>query len=206
MPQCRICYEEDGILLTPCRCRGSIAYIHKECLLSEIQFSLKNECTICNETYKIHSEPLLYFNLGCLFMFGIYMVKSPLAITTAISLLLPFAITAYMFYLKNQRKNLISLSIIIAYAFMGYALEKYLEYDESMLLFKFQILLLVGLGIYILVEKLPPAYLFYIVSVVMVIINMYVILQAIHHDKLKVSNIYMFGIYTLTLSVLSLTR
>lgn len=206
MPQCRICYEEDGILLTPCRCRGSIAYIHKECLLSEIQFSLKNECTICNETYKVHSEPLLYFNLGCLFMFGIYMVKNLLAITTAISLLTPFAITAYMFYLKNQRKNLISLSIVIAYAFMAFVLEHHLGYDESMVLFNFQIFLLIGLGMYILIEKLPPAYLFYIFSIVMVILNMYVILQAIHRDKLKISNTYMFGIYTLTLSVLSLTR
>lgn len=206
MPQCRICYEEDGILLTPCNCKGSIAYIHKECLLAEIQFSSESKCTICKETYKIHSEPLLYFNIACLFMFGIYMVKNSIAIGASIALMSPFGITAYMFYLKNQRNNLISLSIVIGYAFLAFVIENYLPYDETMSLLKVQTFLLFGLCTFILVERLPPIYLVYVVSTVIVIVNMYIILQAIHEDKLKLSNVYMFGIYTLTLSLLSLTR
>jgi len=206
MPQCRICYEEDGILLTPCKCRGSIAFIHKECLLAEIQFSEVEKCTICNEIYKIHSEPILYFNIACLFMFGIFMVKNSIGIPATIALISPFGITAYMFYLKNQRKKLVSLSLIIGYAFMSFVLENFLEYDESEIQLKIQIILLVVLGLYILIERLPPAYLFYIVSTVMIVLHMYIILQAIHRDKLKISNVYIFGIYTLTLSLLSLTR
>jgi hypothetical protein len=141
-----------------------------------------------------------------LFMFGIFMVKNSIGIPATIALISPFGITAYMFYLKNQRKKLVSLSLIIGYAFMSFVLENFLEYDESEIQLKIQIILLVVLGLYILIERLPPAYLFYIVSTVMIVLHMYIILQAIHRDKLKISNVYIFGIYTLTLSLLSLTR
>lgn len=60
--QCRICFEDGHPrdLVSPCRCSGSIAYIHKTCLHAE-QRHRREEwertgvllCTICREPYDL---------------------------------------------------------------------------------------------------------------------------------------------------------
>ena len=57
---CRICYEpekENDPLLMPCRCEGSMKYIHKSCLKKCIVSSKKpideSECEICKTKYEI---------------------------------------------------------------------------------------------------------------------------------------------------------
>jgi len=73
MSSCRICFEEseeDSPLIVPCRCSGSIQYIHEGCLNRWIdtsyrrlipalahqdEITLKNlRCELCHERYKIH--------------------------------------------------------------------------------------------------------------------------------------------------------
>ncbi|ABN67574.2 mRNA poyadenylation and turnover [Scheffersomyces stipitis CBS 6054] len=54
---CRICRGEatrTQPLLHPCKCRGSIKYIHQECLLEWLRHSNKSseKCDICNTQYK----------------------------------------------------------------------------------------------------------------------------------------------------------
>lgn len=54
---CRVCMERGTILhplICPCDCKGSVAYIHEECLRRWIMFdsiSPKSVCTICNGIY-----------------------------------------------------------------------------------------------------------------------------------------------------------
>lgn len=51
-PQCRICLEEGGDLFSPCLCKGSVKYVHRECLdkwLATAEDPLR--CTICRATY-----------------------------------------------------------------------------------------------------------------------------------------------------------
>ncbi|QPG75968.1 hypothetical protein FOA43_003354 [Brettanomyces nanus] len=51
---CRICRCEgtpDAPLFHPCKCRGSIKYIHQDCLLSWLEHSHKDSCDICHASY-----------------------------------------------------------------------------------------------------------------------------------------------------------
>lgn len=49
--KCRFCYETDEPLISPCKCTGSVAYVHERCLLSEIPQNPTMKCTICNSYY-----------------------------------------------------------------------------------------------------------------------------------------------------------
>ena len=47
---CRYCLEEDGIFISPCRCNGSVKYVHRECLnkwISTIPLDRDVKCPIC---------------------------------------------------------------------------------------------------------------------------------------------------------------
>ena len=56
-PTCRICFggEEDGELIEPCRCAGSMALIHRSCLdavrVSGFDPSSLVKCGLCKENY-----------------------------------------------------------------------------------------------------------------------------------------------------------
>ncbi|KAM0671608.1 hypothetical protein OCOL_001400 [Ordospora colligata] len=52
---CKICHggeSADDELFSPCRCAGTIKYIHKGCLLSWMAFTKTNRCNICHYQYK----------------------------------------------------------------------------------------------------------------------------------------------------------
>ena len=49
---CRICFESEGTLYTPCKCKGSIEYIHEACLLTWIRGNdERSSCELCKEPY-----------------------------------------------------------------------------------------------------------------------------------------------------------
>ena len=48
---CRICLEEEGDMIQPCNCRGSLANVHPDCLVRWLNISHKTECEICNFKY-----------------------------------------------------------------------------------------------------------------------------------------------------------
>ena len=50
MSTCHICYDE-GDIISPCNCKGSIGYVHKTCLEQWIQTSHSNKCPICKIEY-----------------------------------------------------------------------------------------------------------------------------------------------------------
>mmetsp|Transcript_4983 Transcript_4983/g.6165 ORF Transcript_4983/g.6165 Transcript_4983/m.6165 type:complete len:1227 (+) Transcript_4983:143-3823(+) len=57
---CRVCRGEGTLsqpLLHPCKCRGSIKYIHQDCLLEWLKHSNKStkKCDICNTPYKFRT-------------------------------------------------------------------------------------------------------------------------------------------------------
>lgn len=55
--ECRVCHEDDSMapLIAPCRCCGTIKFIHEECLDNWRRTSQKNAtyCSVCQTTYKI---------------------------------------------------------------------------------------------------------------------------------------------------------
>lgn len=56
-PICMICQEDTQTstnpFLSPCRCKGSIALIHRECLENWILHSNKVRCSVCQTKYRI---------------------------------------------------------------------------------------------------------------------------------------------------------
>lgn len=66
MASCRICYGTDKLtnpLLTPCDCRGSIKFIHQQCLTQWIHVSLSQQCELCKTDYlfeEMDLEPLYH--------------------------------------------------------------------------------------------------------------------------------------------------
>jgi hypothetical protein len=59
---CRICFETEGPLYSPCKCNGSVKYVHGACLLQWIQTrtcGIKDTCELCKESYAIkYNYPL----------------------------------------------------------------------------------------------------------------------------------------------------
>ena len=77
---CRICLEEDNIknMISPCLCRGSNKYVHKECLnqwrrLSDNQEQI-NQCPTCKFEY--HIETIDVDNCKCFSTFSSALSKS----------------------------------------------------------------------------------------------------------------------------------
>ncbi|KAK0393525.1 hypothetical protein QR680_000253 [Steinernema hermaphroditum] len=57
--QCKYCYSDEtvGRWLTPCKCAGSIRYVHSGCFshwLSVAPFQQQNQCNTCKHIYKKH--------------------------------------------------------------------------------------------------------------------------------------------------------
>ena len=42
---CRICLEEDLVMIQPCICTGSIQYVHEKCMISWIKSQLSRHST-----------------------------------------------------------------------------------------------------------------------------------------------------------------
>lgn len=56
---CRICFEEDlhTRLIFPCKCRGTLKFVHEECLKEWIQVKQRNtecpECEVCKTPFRM---------------------------------------------------------------------------------------------------------------------------------------------------------
>ncbi|KAH6945172.1 hypothetical protein HPB50_007474 [Hyalomma asiaticum] len=91
-PVCRICFLGDAeqALLDPCDCRGTIGFVHRDCLEQWIQRSMDPHCTVCHFRFTVRKQPqpawrllssgearlpvLGYLALGVLLVLGIAFV------------------------------------------------------------------------------------------------------------------------------------
>ena len=76
-PTCRICLEP-GDLIQPCDCKGSSAYVHKECLDRWLKTSKRTNCEICLFEYEIEEEkaPIPFFLIRRAFNSNIFFSES----------------------------------------------------------------------------------------------------------------------------------
>lgn len=56
--QCRLCWDPegagpDGLLLSPCRCKGSCAFIHRGCLQRWLDTRPRGACDVCRSPYDV---------------------------------------------------------------------------------------------------------------------------------------------------------
>src|ERR1700761_3179353 len=51
--ECRVCFEttDQNLIVSPCDCRGSMAYIHFQCLKNCIEKSGQQKCGICGQNW-----------------------------------------------------------------------------------------------------------------------------------------------------------
>ncbi|KAH6920953.1 hypothetical protein HPB50_028061 [Hyalomma asiaticum] len=58
-PTCRICFfgDEKQPLLDPCNCRGTIAFMHRDCLERWIQRTMDPQCQVCHFRFTVRKQP-----------------------------------------------------------------------------------------------------------------------------------------------------
>ena len=57
-PTCWICYEAastDRKLIAPCKCKGSVQFVHQDCLLEWLDSSDTSTCPHCHQTYDVRT-------------------------------------------------------------------------------------------------------------------------------------------------------
>ncbi|KAK9889535.1 hypothetical protein WA026_006890 [Henosepilachna vigintioctopunctata] len=56
---CRICYDADSReeLITPCRCKGTVAYVHRSCLETWLAEANATNCELCHQTFQTERTP-----------------------------------------------------------------------------------------------------------------------------------------------------
>lgn len=70
--QCRICLDTGGNLVTPCRCRGTQAYIHSACLRTYFMHYPDGLCRVCQTPMKrINPDELHYGIAGFLWILAL---------------------------------------------------------------------------------------------------------------------------------------
>lgn len=55
---CWICYDSGGDLVAPCKCTGSIRYVHRECIETWLQQSHTTHCPNCLEEIAVEEYAL----------------------------------------------------------------------------------------------------------------------------------------------------
>lgn len=74
LPICKICHlnaKEDDPLITPCRCSGSVQFIHAKCLMRWLEISKKKSrkplsCELCQYQYQWHKKFRVSIGKTCL--------------------------------------------------------------------------------------------------------------------------------------------
>lgn len=104
MNQCRVCWEDGINLVTPCKCTGTVKYIHEDCMKKEVDSTLRAECSVCKHPYNI--QITVFDHKGFLKeMSNILMIELITAVvfyintTNSPSLLLLFTVYSYIIFL-----------------------------------------------------------------------------------------------------------
>jgi E3 ubiquitin-protein ligase DOA10 len=83
---CRICLENDGELISVCGCKGSVKYVHKDCIKKWQQMAPTLEskiyCQLCKEKYQYDGqiEEKVINSISCGIMFLIVLFASLIVI------------------------------------------------------------------------------------------------------------------------------
>ena len=56
MPQCRICFGDEGTFIKPCKCTGTSKYVHVTCLKRWINASRDGCCRTCGATFELRES------------------------------------------------------------------------------------------------------------------------------------------------------
>ena len=122
--QCRICYEETAPLINPCKCKGSVMYVHEACLLTWFEHHPEREvrCELCTQHYSVvYMYPFEYvFDVDGA---DYYLYASPYIITALTYITIHSYLTLYSVLTKKWVGNInefyVPLQYIITAAWFG---------------------------------------------------------------------------------------
>ncbi|KAF8903526.1 hypothetical protein CPB84DRAFT_1814671 [Gymnopilus junonius] len=80
---CRICSapaEPDQPLFHPCKCSGTIRYIHQDCLTTWLAHSKKKNCDVCKHPYAFTKGTIPLYSMGLQLFFVLLFVLRALAV------------------------------------------------------------------------------------------------------------------------------
>ena len=93
MKQCRLCLEEENAnFIAPCVCKGSLEFIHRKCMDSEINSTANNRCSICKTSY-------LNFQRKERHKFDMRLVAGLSLVNCMIYLMTPFPASVFISYM-----------------------------------------------------------------------------------------------------------
>lgn len=113
---CRICFEEGQGLLSPCRCRGTSAYIHPACLDQYIRYYPDRICRVCHTKFaSFKTSRDVYSALGILVVFACLLLFSNARLLVKLALLGAACLVTTYFYVRELFSStpLVFLSILV---------------------------------------------------------------------------------------------
>jgi len=91
---CKYCQENtDETLIEPCKCNGSLKYLHKSCLEEWIKNYGKNKCEICKSNYNVkitYVKSINYFEISKKIFFGFLSYVLSYALFSILMYIIPF--------------------------------------------------------------------------------------------------------------------
>ena len=118
--ECRICFDStDEPLISPCKCTGSMQWVHRTCLQKWINIKKDTKCPVCKENYIINRDETQGFVS--------YLLGSDTVTTIITGFVCMFIINLSFHY--RIRPNTIALSFFMIIFGMHY-IQVYFEHEE----------------------------------------------------------------------------
>ena len=118
--ECRICFDSTNEpLISPCKCTGSMQWVHRTCLQKWINIKKDTKCPVCKENYIINRDETQGFVS--------YLLGSDTVTTIITGFVCMFIINLSFHY--RIRPNTIALSFFMIIYGMHY-IQVYFEHEE----------------------------------------------------------------------------
>ena len=76
---CRICFD-DGHLISPCDCAGSVGLVHQTCLEKWLSTTGKSTCEICRQDYPVYRKNKSFSEVQNTYILTYILVKTKIFI------------------------------------------------------------------------------------------------------------------------------
>ena len=120
--ECRICFEQGGMFVKPCKCKGD-TNVHEHCLRKWIEISKRENCEICKTTYRQREIFAWQFDKYCKGCRNCKLSKADLSVTFA-----SFALSFFILITIDLNDILLMSSIVCSgmyILFLLFSLKKF---------------------------------------------------------------------------------
>ena len=112
--ECKICFTSDDKLIAPCKCKGTIKYVHSNCLEQWRNLNINNsryyQCNECKYTYKLRYQSNCIKNILVNITIFIHYILSNKIMGTIINLYIINLLDSTQYSLHNKKFQSITIS------------------------------------------------------------------------------------------------